>query len=135
MRRCNNCGWGNNPDENTHCEKCNSLLEDAQAYGGDNQFQGAPEVNLGRTVLEMGASQGRPRKTAYKGDTDDSTVMEEGVCPECGYRCKDCLGTDTVVSRDQLARLAFDPRFSPENLKTNFERRDETWDEEGGTEV
>ena len=57
------------------------------------------------------------------------------VCPECGYRCKDCLGTDTVVSRDQLARLAFDPRFSPENLKTNFERRDETWDEEGGTEV
>ena len=24
------------------------------------------------------------------------------VCPDCGYRCTDCLGTDTVVSRDRL---------------------------------
>ena len=38
------------------------------------------------------------------------------VCPECGYRCTDCLGTNTVVQKDQLSRLAFDPRFSPEAL-------------------
>lgn len=36
------------------------------------------------------------------------------VCPECGYRCRDCLGTDTVVPRDQIASLADDPRFSPD---------------------
>jgi len=24
------------------------------------------------------------------------------VCPECGQRCKQCLGTNTVVSRDKL---------------------------------
>ena len=28
------------------------------------------------------------------------------VCPDCGYRCNDCLGTDTVVSRDSLRALA-----------------------------
>ena len=43
------------------------------------------------------------------------------VCPECGYRCRDCLGTDTVVSRDRLADLARDPRFSPEHLASLFE--------------
>lgn len=31
------------------------------------------------------------------------------VCPECGYRCRACLGTDTVVSRDSLKRLRDDP--------------------------
>ena len=55
------------------------------------------------------------------------------VCPECGYRCNDCLGTDTVVSRDQLSRLASDPRFSPEALRATLERREEdVWEEEGG---
>ncbi len=43
------------------------------------------------------------------------------VCPECGYRCRDCLGTDTVVSRDHLGDLARDPRFSPESLSRLFD--------------
>ena len=38
------------------------------------------------------------------------------VCTACGYRCRDCLGTDTVVTPDRLRTLAFDPRFSPEAL-------------------
>ena len=69
---------------------------------------------------------------------DTYMVHSEGlelgcVCPECGYRCNDCLGTDTVVSRDQLSRLASDPRFSPEALRATLERREEdTWEEEGG---
>lgn len=33
------------------------------------------------------------------------------VCPECGYRCKACLGTNTVVSRDALKGLAYNPSF------------------------
>ena len=24
------------------------------------------------------------------------------VCPDCGYRCRDCLGTDTVISREAI---------------------------------
>ena len=33
--------------------------------------------------------------------------MELGcVCPDCGYRCKACLGTNTVVSREGLRNLA-----------------------------
>ncbi len=31
------------------------------------------------------------------------------VCPECGRRCADCLGTNTVLSRDQLLKLREDP--------------------------
>ena len=31
------------------------------------------------------------------------------VCPECGNRCKACLGTNSVVSRDGLKNLADDP--------------------------
>lgn len=45
------------------------------------------------------------------------------VCPDCGYRCNDCLGTNTVVSKDMLKALAFDPRFQPENIMANFEPR------------
>lgn len=30
------------------------------------------------------------------------------VCPSCGERCKQCLGTDTVVSRDKLALFAIE---------------------------
>jgi hypothetical protein len=38
-------------------------------------------------------------------------VQSEGlelgcVCPACGYRCKACLGTDSVVGRDALKSLA-----------------------------
>lgn len=38
-------------------------------------------------------------------------VQSEGielgcVCPDCGYRCKQCLGTNTVVPRDQLRARA-----------------------------
>ena len=47
------------------------------------------------------------------------------VCPECFYRCTDCLGTNTVVSRDSIKALAFDPRFNPENLAANFVKKDE----------
>lgn len=33
------------------------------------------------------------------------------VCPECGYRCTDCLGTNTVVKKEDLKKLQSDPRF------------------------
>ena len=42
------------------------------------------------------------------------------VCPECGYRCADCLGTDTVVPRNRVAALAADPRFDPDRLMEAF---------------
>ncbi|MBR2570526.1 MAG: hypothetical protein IKE30_00110 [Clostridia bacterium] len=33
------------------------------------------------------------------------------VCPQCGYRCQACLGTDTVLSPSQLRDLRQDPLF------------------------
>ena len=54
------------------------------------------------------------------------------VCPECGYRCTDCLGTDTVVSRDRISDLALDPRFSPESFQSAFrtpEPEDDGWED------
>ncbi len=47
------------------------------------------------------------------------------VCPDCGNRCQDCLGTDTVVGRDRLKDLAADARFFPENLAVCQEREEE----------
>ena len=29
------------------------------------------------------------------------------ICPDCGYRCNDCLGTNTVVSKERLKDLKF----------------------------
>ena len=52
------------------------------------------------------------------------------VCSSCGYRCRDCLGTDTVVSPENLRSLAFDPRFSPDAIAANFEDDDEMADDE-----
>lgn len=42
------------------------------------------------------------------------------VCPECLYRCRACMGTNTVVSRENLRSLAF----------RNMPAEDETPDEE-----
>ena len=33
------------------------------------------------------------------------------VCPECGNRCTACLGTNTVISREALKKLADNPAF------------------------
>ena len=52
------------------------------------------------------------------------------VCPDCGYRCNDCLGTNTVVSREALRALAFDPRFQPDALASSFS---EDEDDDGRT--
>ena len=39
------------------------------------------------------------------------------VCPECGVRCRDCLGTNTLVSREDLLRLKDDPVFQASYLR------------------
>ena len=33
------------------------------------------------------------------------------VCPECLNRCKDCLGTNTLISKEELQKLKNDPTF------------------------
>ena len=46
---------------------------------------------------------------------NQSEGLELGcVCPECSYRCKACLGTDSVVSRENLKDLARNPFFLEE---------------------
>ena len=49
------------------------------------------------------------------------------VCTECGYRCNDCLGTDTVIPRDRIAALANDPRFSPDRWSAVFR---DSWEDD-----
>ena len=56
---------------------------------------------------------------------DTYMVHSEGlalgcVCPSCGYRCKACLGTDTVVSRERLKNLQFDPALM-EDIRSGLE--------------
>lgn len=121
MKRCNNCGWGQNPDSCTHCEKCNSSLADK---GGINQtlrdgggYQASPEVNLNQTVREPGSGramsgQSSHRATQRKLDMDGGTMAEPGICPKCGYplrsgsnKCPRCQtfvdNCDTVEDYDR----------------------------------
>ena len=60
---------------------------------------------------------------------DTYMVHSEGlelgcVCPECGYRCKACLGTNTVVSRDDLSQLRFNPQLM-QDIFTSFDDPDD----------
>lgn len=67
---------------------------------------------------------------------DTYMVQSEGlelgcVCPQCGYRCKACLGTDSVVEREGLKSLkdnpmlmreifaSFDEPDAPEDIDTS----------------
>lgn len=56
---------------------------------------------------------------------DTYMVHSEGlelgcVCPNCGYRCKACLGTDSVVSRDSLKGIADNPVIM-RDIMTSFD--------------
>lgn len=58
---------------------------------------------------------------------DTYMVHSEGlelgcVCPECGYRCKACLGTNSVISRDALKEIRRDPAM----LQSIFSRMEES---------
>ena len=60
---------------------------------------------------------------------DTYMVHSEGlelgcVCPQCGYRCKACLGTDSVVGRDALARLK-DDAVLMQDILSSFDSDDE----------
>ena len=69
---------------------------------------------------------------------DTYMVHSEGlelgcVCPNCGYRCKACLGTDYVVGKGSLKDLQFDPAlmndiFSSFDDEDADEERDPFWD-------
>lgn len=43
------------------------------------------------------------------------TDAQACVCPNCGYRCNACLGTNSMISKEQLEKLKatdwFDPSF------------------------
>ena len=43
------------------------------------------------------------------------------VCPECLYRCRACMGTNTVVSRENLRSLAFRSMPAEEETPTEEE--------------
>lgn len=44
---------------------------------------------------------------AYMAQSDDSHLG--CVCPECGNRCTACLGTNSVMTREQIENLKRDP--------------------------
>ena len=59
---------------------------------------------------------------------DTYMVHSEGlelgcVCPNCGYRCKACLGTDSVVSRDALKGLVNNEMLM-RDIFTSFDESD-----------
>ena len=67
-------------------------------------------------------------------ECDTYMVHSEGlelgcVCPNCGYRCKACLGTNSVISRDSLKNIQFNPTIM-DDIMSSFdepEPDDEDW--------
>lgn len=60
-----------------------------------------------------------------------SESLELGcVCPNCGYRCKACLGTDSVISRDSLSGLRNNP-IVMRDIRDSFDRFDDEDDDDG----
>ena len=56
---------------------------------------------------------------------NQSEGLELGcVCPNCGYRCKACLGTNSVVSREGLKDLVFNTQLM-QDIFTSFDDPDE----------
>ena len=47
------------------------------------------------------------------------------VCPECRNECTDCLGTNTVISKEDLKALKGDPIFEMEILERIKEREND----------
>lgn len=50
------------------------------------------------------------------------------VCPQCGNRCTACLGTNTVISREELKRWKEDPvteHLLLDKIRQDEERGDE----------
>ena len=46
---------------------------------------------------------------------NQSEGLELGcVCPECGYRCNACLGTASMITREQLEKLKNTDWFTPQ---------------------
>ena len=63
---------------------------------------------------------------------DTYMVHSEGlelgcVCPQCGYRCKACLGTNSVVCREALSGLK-DNALLMQDIFSSFDSQDETPD-------
>ena len=65
---------------------------------------------------------------------DTYMVHSEGlalgcVCPNCGYRCKACLGTDSVISRDSLKDIRFDPAIMDDIMSSFDEPEADEYDD------
>ena len=47
------------------------------------------------------------------------------ICPECFSRCRDCLGTDSVMSREQLKEMKENPALAAMFMAMRQENEDE----------
>ncbi len=54
---------------------------------------------------------GCPHCEAYM--IQSETEGQACVCPDCGYRCNACLGTNSIITREQLAALKDVEWFTP----------------------
>ena len=53
-------------------------------------------------------------------DIGEDTIV---TCPECGYRCSACMGTNTVIKRDELKKRLSERLAQAEEAQKEFEGR------------
>ena len=51
--------------------------------------------------------------------------LGECICPVCGYKCRDCLGMSTLITKEELEKLKDDPMFELEMMRRTQETEDE----------
>ena len=68
---------------------------------------------------------GCPQCGTYMIQSDGITMGCICPDPDCGYRCTDCLGTKTLISRETLAQMKQDPIFEMQFLSKRTDDEEE----------
>src|SRR5574344_3052521 len=94
MKRCNNCGWSNNPDSCTICEKCGAPLNEYQEPMQQNNNDFNPSKTVREAILDDSPSVSPFSVSNGGGVSEESNMncincvypLRGGAltCPQCG---------------------------------------------------
>ncbi|MDR1555695.1 MAG: FHA domain-containing protein [Tannerellaceae bacterium] len=82
--RCENCGWGDNPEENTRCEKCNVPLNNPMEAPREGGAYNYTALDASGKSADMSNNLGKTRR-------DGEELRDEAPpvsCPKCDYRVR-----------------------------------------------
>ena len=114
MKRCNECGWSNNPMDATKCVKCGAELDDSSEER--ISFQGVENKEVSNDSKKTVIGRVSDEKPL---DSNNPTLKKEnlidGDCPSCGYTlrpgaltCPNCGEAVNKVEKDNIKDIIMD---------------------------